>query len=144
MFWQLLRKLVSVNSISNNLMNCKNNNIIHCNKNCKKKLRSLYMEINNEKNNHAPHPHSARCLPIQCCISLNVVFFKIYQLPSTLLILILQLRKKLVRFVMQFIMANIQIVYKLQLHMKFLLAGYKDAWIEAHQKVHKQLPIKSL
>ena len=36
---------------------------------------------------------------------------------------------------MQFMMAGTQIVYKLQVHMKFLFAAYKDSGMEALQKV---------
>ena len=91
--------------------------------------------------NCAPYPRSAECLPTQRCIGLNVVFFKIYQPPfildystSWLSILSLQLREGLVRLVMQFMMADIQIMYKLQIHMKFFSAGYKDGGMETALK----------
>ena len=81
----------------------------------------------------------------------NIVFFKIYQLPSTLdystlwfSIFMLQLRERLVRLEMQFMMAGIQIVYKLQVHMKFFFAGYKDVGIETLQKVQEHPPTRLL
>ena len=49
----------------------------------------------------------------------------------------LQLREGLVRLVMQFMMADTQIVYKLQVYMKFLFVGYKDGKMEACQKVQE-------
>ena len=56
----------------------------------------------------------------------------------------LQLRQGLVRLVMQFMMAGIQIVYKLLVYMRFLFAGYKDGRMEARQKVHEHPPTKPL
>ena len=56
----------------------------------------------------------------------------------------LQLREGLVRLVMQFMMAGTQIVYKLQVYIKFLFGGYKDGGIEALQKVQEDLPIRLL
>ena len=47
----------------------------------------------------------------------------------------LQLREELVRLVMQFMIAGIQIVYKLEVHIKFLFTNYKDGGMEALQKV---------
>ena len=88
--------------------------------------------------NCATHP-----LPLGAYL-LNVVFFKIYQSPSTydysipwLSILMLQWREGFVRLVMQFMMASTQIVYKLQIHMKFLSVGYKNGGMESRQKVQE-------
>ena len=44
---------------------------------------------------------------------------------------------------MQFMTASTQIVYKLQMHMMFLFAIYKDDGIEARQKV-QEIPLIKL
>ena len=49
----------------------------------------------------------------------------------------LQSRQGLVRLAMQFMMAGIQIVHKLQVHMMFQFAVYKDGGMEVRQKVHE-------
>ena len=103
------------------------------------------------RTNGAPHPRSAGCLPTQRRVGLNVVFFNIYPPPLTcnysttwLSILMLQLRQRLVRLVMQFMMAGTQIVYKLQVHMRFLFAGYKDEWNGGASKSTRAPPNKAL
>ncbi len=45
---------------------------------------------------------------------------------------------------MQFMMAGIQIVYKLQVHMKFFFAGYKDGGMEARPKIQEHPPTRPL
>ena len=54
----------------------------------------------------------------------------------------LQPRQGLVRLAMQFMMAGIQIVHKLQVHTMFQFVGYKDGGMEARQKVHEHPPTK--
>ena len=84
----------------------------------------------------------AGCLATQRRI---VVFFNIYHLPSThnysttwLSILMLQSRQGLVRLVMQSMMDGIQIIHRLQVHIMFHFAGYKDDRIEAYVSKSKQ------
>ena len=45
---------------------------------------------------------------------------------------------------MQFVIASIQIIYKLQMHMIFFFAIYKNNRIEVHQKIQKHSLIKHL
>ena len=56
----------------------------------------------------------------------------------------LQLREGLVRLVMQFMMAGAQIVYKLQVHIKFFFVSYKYDGMEVCQKVQEHPPTKPL
>lgn len=56
-------------------------------------------------------------------------------LTKWLSILLLQLRDKLVKLEMQFMITGIQIVYKLQVYTKFLFAGYKNGEMEVRQKI---------
>lgn len=56
----------------------------------------------------------------------------------------LQVKQSLVKLAIQFIMAYIQIVQKLQVYIISQFVGYKDGEIEAHQKVHKATPTKLL
>ena len=45
---------------------------------------------------------------------------------------------------MQFMMAGTQFVYKLQVHMKFFFARYKDGGVEARRKVQEHSPTTPL
>ena len=45
---------------------------------------------------------------------------------------------------MQFVMAGIQIVHKLQVHMMFQFVVYKDGEMRTRQKVNEHLPTKPL
>ena len=48
------------------------------------------------------------------------------------------------KLVIQFMIADTQIVYKLQVHIKFLFTGYKYNRIEALQKVQEYLSTRLL
>ena len=48
------------------------------------------------------------------------------------------------RLVMQFMMADTQIMYKLQVHRRFLYAGYKDGGMEERRKVQEHPPRRLL
>ena len=46
------------------------------------------------------------------------------------------------RLAIQFMMAGMQIVHKVQMHTMFQFVSYKDGGIEARQKVHEHPPTK--
>lgn len=54
------------------------------------------------------------------------------------------IEERLVKLVIQFMIAGTQIIYKLQVYIKFFFTNYRHNGIEAHQKIQKYSSIRLL